>query len=101
MKTSLARIFVQNPFCTDCITPIKKRIMNVQNIRNVALYPSDSLVVFNFNKVNQVSEVLNTLMALGHPQKGDHITDETFVPPLCKCKVHSSNTSMQHQTILT
>ena len=86
MKTSLARIFVKNPFCVKCIVPIKKKVMKVQNVKNVVLCPSDSLVVFNFNSANQVSEVLNTLTLLGYPPKGDNDTITTnLTPTFCKC----------------
>ena len=87
MKTNLARIFVKNTFCINCVNPIKKKIGEVNNIKNVALYPSESLVVFNFNSANQVSEVLNTLMTLGYPPEVDCITTMNLATPLCTCAV--------------
>ncbi len=88
MKSSLAKICVQHPFCTDCVGPLKKKIIaEVQNIKNLTLDATSSLVMFNFNQVNQVAEVLNTLMAVGHPQEGDQISSNVFTPPLCSCLV--------------
>lgn len=85
MRTSLAKIIVQNSFCTNCITPIKKKIMEVKHVKNVMLFPEDALVVFNFNCANQISEVLNTLMALGYPPEGDRITESYNSKPFCNC----------------
>ncbi len=90
MTTSLARVIVQNPFCSNCITPIKKKIMEVDEVKNVRLFPSDSLVVFNFNRAHQISEVLNTLMALGYPPEGDQISSCNATKPLCSC-IETSN----------
>lgn len=83
--TNLARIFVQNRFCSDCITPIKQKILEVKQVKNVMLFPRDSLVVFNFNRANQISEVLNTLVALGYPPEEDAIASASYVKPLCEC----------------
>ena len=86
MKPNIARIQVEHPFCNDCKSTIKETIVkHVKNLRNVVLYPAASLVVFKFNQVNQVSEVLNTLMGIGHPQRGDLIQEGCSVPPLCTC----------------
>ncbi len=85
MTTSLARIVVQNTFCTNCIVPIKNKIMEVEHVKNVKLFPEDALVVFNFNRANQISEVLNTLTALGYPPKGDRVSQQYVNKTLCKC----------------
>ncbi len=82
MKVSTARIVVQNSFCTNCIDLIKKRMMEVQ-INNVMLYPSDSLIVFNYKRANQISEALNTLVSLGYPPLGDTIESSSCKMPLC------------------
>ena len=87
MKTSLARIFVKNTFCMHCMHPIKKKVREVNNVKNVALYPSKSLVVFSFNSPNQVSEVLNTLMTLGYPPEPDFVSTENVVRPFCRCSI--------------
>jgi copper chaperone CopZ len=85
MRTGIARIIVKNTFCTDCVTAIKKKVMEVKNVMNVNLYPSDSLVVFSFNNANQISEVLNILTSLGYPPKEDLITAENLMSPICNC----------------
>ncbi|GGD05387.1 hypothetical protein [Hyunsoonleella pacifica] len=85
MRTSLARVIVQNSFCSNCIAPIKKKIMEVKDVKNVMLFPKEDLVVFNFNCANQISEVLNTLMVLGYPPEGDRITEHYNSKPLCNC----------------
>ncbi len=86
MKTSFARIFVQNSFCTLCKDAIKKKVMEVKDVQNIALYPSDSLVVFNFMRAHQVSEVLNTLTDLGYPPEGDPYPAMGATKPICQCK---------------
>jgi hypothetical protein len=60
-------------------------MLEVQNVSNITLYPADSLVVFNFAKAHQISEVLNTLTALGYPPKGDCIKTENQKKSLCAC----------------
>lgn len=85
METSLARIFVQNKFCIQCVDKVKTKMLEVQNISNVIVYPQDALVVFNFKKANQVSEVLNTLTSLGYPPLGDMIENDDCQTPLCAC----------------
>lgn len=85
METSLARIFVQNKFCNHCVDKVKTKMMEVQNISNVIVYPQDALVVFNFKRANQVSEVLNTLTALGYPPQGDRLEKNGCQTPLCNC----------------
>jgi len=85
METSLARIFVQNKFCTHCVDQVKTKMMEVQNISNVIVYPQDALVVFNFKRANQVSEALNTLIALGYPPLGDTLEKNNCQTPVCEC----------------
>jgi hypothetical protein len=85
MQISLARIFVQNSFCAQCVDTVKTKILEVQHVSNVIMYPSDSLVVFNFNKANQLSEVLNTLSILGYPPLEDTVENHHSETPLCTC----------------
>lgn len=85
METGFARILVQNTFCINCIDHIKTKMMEVQHVSNVNLYPSDSLVVFNFARANQISEVLNTLTSLGHPPKGDYVNTKKSKLRHCRC----------------
>ena len=59
--------------------------MEAKNIKNVYLYPNDSLVVFNFNTASQLSQVLNTLTDLGYPEKGDSLTSNKYNTPYCTC----------------
>jgi hypothetical protein len=89
METGFARILVQNTFCIGCIDLIKTKMMEVQHVSNVTLYPSDSLVVFNFAKANQISEVLNTLTSLGYPPKGDRVYKNKTKSRLCACAAAS------------
>ncbi|MFD0861567.1 hypothetical protein ACFQ1M_05070 [Sungkyunkwania multivorans] len=87
--TGLAKIFVQNTFCNQCTTTIKNKMVQEQEVRNVILYPSDSLVVFNFKRANQLSGVMNMLTALGYPPKGDRITSANTAVALCQCEIAS------------
>lgn len=85
MKSGMAKIEVQNSFCTRCSGRIKIELLKIENITNVYCYPFDSLVVFNFVKANELSMALNTLTALGYPPKGDRIDIENYVGPWCTC----------------
>lgn len=85
IKSGMAKIEVQNSFCTRCSGKIKVELLKIENITNVHLYPFDSLVVFNFVKANELSTALNTLTALGYPPKGDRIDMKNYVHPWCQC----------------
>lgn len=86
MRTGIAKIPVQNSFCEGCAEVIRKRILKDQGVQNLVLFPSESLIVFNFNWANQVSEVLNILTKLGYPPEGDEITTSSYRLPFCTCK---------------
>jgi len=85
MKTSLARIFVQNPFCKGCISSLEKKVLQVDNVKHVRFFMKDSLIVFNFNRVNQVSEVMNILLTAGHPPQGDIVSNDFKINSHCNC----------------
>jgi len=86
MQTSIARILVENRFCSNCIDSIKNKLQEVENIQNIRLYPSDSLIVFGFSKANQISEVLNKLYAIGYPPLEDYPHKTKPILSTCKCK---------------
>ncbi|WP_299536771.1 hypothetical protein [Ulvibacterium sp.] len=96
MKSGMAKIEVQNSFCTKCSAKIKVELLKIENITNVYLYPFDSLIVFNFVRANELSTALNTLMALGYPPKGDRIDIGTYVHPWCQCSINSRETLFQN-----
>lgn len=86
MKAQLARIPVQNKFCTNCKTFILNKLKEVHHVSNVRLYENESLVVFNFLKANQLSDVLNVLTELGHPEVGEQLNGVyTIKSKLCQC----------------
>ncbi len=80
MKFGLAKIPVQNTFCSKCSARIKSELLKIQDITNVSLYPTDSLVVFNFIKANELSTALNTLTDLGYPPEGDRLGSNKVLP---------------------
>ncbi len=86
MKTSIARIYVERPFCFDCSISIKKKINEASSIQHLKLQHEASLVAFYYSHVNQVSTVLNTLTALGHPEIGEHKNEHSF-EPFCQCQM--------------
>lgn len=88
MKSGMAKIEVQNSFCTKCSGKIKMELLKIENITNVYLYPFDSLVVFNFIKANELSMALNTLTALGYPQKGERIDMKNYMHTCCTCSAN-------------
>jgi hypothetical protein len=86
MKHQIARIPVQNSFCELCKTTIQTKLSKIRDVSNVRLYPQESLVVFNFFKANELSNVLNALTEMGYPEKGEQIDHEIFLKSkLCLC----------------
>jgi len=86
MKAQIARIPVQNKFCTTCKNTILNKLKEIQHISNVRLYEKESLVVFNFFRANELSNVLNVLTEIGHPEVGERLNDSYRVElKLCKC----------------
>lgn len=86
MKTQLARIQVQNNFCTNCKNSIKSRLSEIESISNIQLYVRDSLVVFNFLRANELSDVLNVLSEIGYPEIGErHSTTNKVISKICLC----------------
>ncbi|RZN84619.1 MAG: hypothetical protein EVB11_00790 [Winogradskyella sp.] len=82
--TSTAKIEVQQSFCNSCSVCIKKELQVIENVKNVRLYPKESLIIFNFIKADKLSAVLNVLSRLGYPEKGERIEKE-FSKSLCRC----------------
>ncbi len=86
MKMQLARIQVQNRFCLGCKNSIKSKLSAIETISNIQLYVSDSLVVFNFLKANELSDVLNVLSEIGHPEIGERSNiSECKASKICMC----------------
>ncbi|MEM7484267.1 MAG: hypothetical protein AAF348_03575 [Bacteroidota bacterium] len=79
-KLSIARIPVQQSFCSRCSVKIKEALSSIKDITNVNLYPMESLVVFNFVRANQISNALNVLTELGYPEMGEKNNSRTPVP---------------------
>ena len=71
MEFRTARIQLQHPFCCRCGQKITTQLGKIKAIKNVKCYPSEQLVVFGFNTAFQISEVLNSLIQLGFPPKGE------------------------------
>ncbi len=87
MKASLARIYVQNSFCSNCIHTIKEKITNrMDGMNQIQLYPLESLIVFPFTAANQVSEMINTLIDIGCYPEGETDSKSLFEIPYCSCK---------------
>lgn len=83
----LARIPVQKPFCENCIPMIAASIKQVDAIEQVYLDPLTAMVTFYFITANQVSEVLNLLIALGYPPQGDPMNQDHKTDPICNCSI--------------
>lgn len=86
MKHQIARIPVQNSFCESCKSVIQTKLTQIRDISNVRLYPEESLVVFNFFRANELSDVLNALTEMGYPEKGEYIDPDVLLKSkLCFC----------------
>ncbi|NJB70144.1 copper chaperone CopZ [Saonia flava] len=85
MNSGFATVHVQNAFCQKCSSTIKKELLKIMDITNVYLYPTDSLVVFNFVKANELSTALNILTDLGYPPEGERINSKKPSITACNC----------------
>jgi len=86
MKQQIARIPVQNNFCERCKNSIQIKLAKIRDVSNVRLYPKESLVVFNFFRANELSNVLNALTEMGYPEKGEKIPQDILIKPkVCLC----------------
>ncbi len=86
MKHQIARIQVQNNFCESCKSVIQKKLTKIRDVSNVQLYPQESLVVFNFLRANELSDVLNALTEMGYPETGERINrDMLLKTKVCLC----------------
>lgn len=85
MKHQIARIHVQNNFCESCKSSIQGKLTKIRDVSNVRLYPKESLVVFNFFKANELSDVLNALTEMGYPEKGERINQDIIESKMCLC----------------
>ncbi len=92
MKTGFAKIELKKSFCTQCSVKIRRKLQMIDDISNVRLYPTDSLVIFNFIKANELSDALNLLTDLGYPPKGDKIDCLSLVKA---CSCHPNHESIQ------
>jgi len=85
MKTQLARIQVQNKFCMSCKNAIKSRLSEIKSISNIQLYVNESMIVFNFLKANELSDVLNLLTEIGYPEIGEKFNYKVIESKICLC----------------
>lgn len=85
MKTSVARIPVQKSFCKKCAHKIKTKLSEIKNVSNVFTYEEEALIVFNFMRANQLSDVLNVLTDLGLQEKGEKQNQLQLPSFICEC----------------
>ncbi len=86
MKHQIARIQVQNNFCHQCKSSIQTKLTEIRDVSNVRLYPEESLVVFNFMKANELSDVLNALTEMGYPETGEKVNQDMLLKSkMCLC----------------
>lgn len=69
-----ARFEVARSFCEGCANHISCRLQKIQGIKNVKLYPLETMVSFHFNRPNDLSNALNELTQMGYPEKGERIS---------------------------
>jgi len=80
-----ARIEVQDSFCDVCSIGIKKELQEINDVKNIHLYPKESLITFNFMKVNNLSTVLNVLTEIGYPEIGERLQKRESTKIVCDC----------------
>lgn len=84
-RPNMARLEVQQRFCENCSSCIKKELQRIDTVNNIRLFPKDSLIVFNFKKAIDLSNVLNTLSDIGYPEKIGGANKESHLNTYCKC----------------
>ena len=82
-NNNIARIEVQRSFCQECGHKIRRELLKIEDISNVALYPESTMVVFGFSRANELSKALNLLTELGYPEIGEVSANENKAPQLC------------------
>ncbi|WP_035086204.1 hypothetical protein [Aquimarina latercula] len=85
MMISIARIEVQEHFCEDCASLIRNKLSEVDQIKNVRLYPKEALITFCFRRANELSTVLNVLSNIGYHEKEEKIITKQCELNLCNC----------------
>lgn len=86
MNPNIARISVQRAFCNQCAVTIKSELKKIIDDCHLMIYHLDALIVFNYHRAHQVSDVLNTLCALGYPPQGDQTEIRSVCNPnTCTC----------------
>lgn len=83
---SMARIEINETFCKTCSLKIKNRLQNNNTVKNIKVYPENSLITFNFTSANELSNALNTLSEMGFTEKGDkNCKSKLFAISSCEC----------------
>lgn len=82
---SMARIEVQQSFCNTCSACIKKKLQDIKDLKNIRLYPRESLITFNFIKANKLSDALNILSEIGYPERGESMSFKQTPRSACQC----------------
>ncbi len=85
-SVSTARIEVQQHFCDTCSIFIKRELQEIEEVKNIRLYPKDSLIIFNFANAYKLSVALNTLSEIGYCEKGEFVNNQRFKNGYCGCK---------------
>lgn len=84
-RLSLAKIEVEQHFCNTCSWCIKRELQRIDDIKNIRLYPKQSLITFNFFNAHKLSDALNVLSKIGYNEKGENSTNSQFLSTICSC----------------
>lgn len=83
-KGKIARIEVQKHFCETCSSIIRKQLQEIGDVKNIKLYPKDSLITFSFTNAYKLCTALNILSENGFYEKGERINEQRF-QQICHC----------------
>jgi copper chaperone CopZ len=81
----MARIELQQSFCAACALHIKATLQDIAGVKNIRLYPKDTLITFNFTKADRLSTLLNRLYQIGYTEKGEEVAKSNLHLLGCKC----------------
>jgi len=73
MNTKRVIIKIQQLNCLNCTIKLKKKLTEIKNISHINIRYDSSEVVFNYQIINDVSNVENMLTFLGFPPLGEKI----------------------------
>ncbi len=84
MHTKRAIIKIQQLNCINCTIKLREKLKEIKNISHVNIHYQSSQIAFNYEIVNDVSNVENLLTFLGFPPSGEKIKPRIIQEIFCR-----------------